>query len=101
MRSISRAAFAAGFGFCLIIIGCLGAMLRAGAPSPTGTVQHRDAYYPGTESPESGQIPQTIEIIDAVYVIGPSVNAASFSYPHPPSTARKGFSQVRELLRLR
>ena len=49
MRTSPRSSFFAGFAACLLVIGCLG-VLSNRAPSPTGTVQHRDAYYPGTES---------------------------------------------------
>ena len=44
------------------------------------------ANFHGTR--DASRIPQTIEIIDAVYVIGPSENAGSFFYPRPAEPGR-------------
>jgi len=48
MRSHLGKPFLAGFGACMLVVACLGVMTND-APSPTGTVKHRDTYFPGTE----------------------------------------------------
>jgi superfamily II DNA or RNA helicase len=53
---------------------------------PSDLMRRMVANFHGTR--DASRIPQTIEIIDAVYVIGPSENAASFSYPRPAEPGR-------------